>query len=150
LCDQPKVLFCPGSDQPVNAASELAKVGVNQAQCSYYYRHAGNTQLFDSPGTNATPAHIRLDALGDNRNGVPIRALAIDAIFLCPPDLELFNVKRRTHHRQKAADILFADGHTVTRQNSNARFTVDLQDYSELRDAFNRILKVLEQADAEQ
>src|SRR5262249_27072294 len=134
----------------VDADAELAKVGSTQAQGSYYYRHGGNTQLFDMPGTNATPAHIRLDALGDNRNGVPIRALAIDAIFLCPPDLEMFNVKRRTHHRQKAADILFADGHIVTRQNSNARFTVDLQDYSELRDAFNRILKVLEQADLEQ
>src|SRR2546425_2713831 len=39
LAAQPKVLFCPGTDQPVDTDAELAKVGANQAQCSYYYRH---------------------------------------------------------------------------------------------------------------
>src|SRR5262245_22755901 len=39
LARAPKVLFCPGSDQPVDAGGELAKVGVTQAQGSYYYRH---------------------------------------------------------------------------------------------------------------
>lgn len=149
LASQPRVLFCPGNDQPLDAQAELAKVGTNQAQGSYYYRHAGNTQLFDTPGVTNSPTNIRLDSLGLNRNGVPVRALAIDTIFLCPPDLEAFNVKPRTHHRQIAADILFADGHTVSRANRDARWTVDLRDYSELRDAFNRILKVLEQADLE-
>ena len=148
LCDQPKVLFCPGSDQPVNAASELAKVGVNQAQCSYYYRHAGNTQLFDTPDSSA-PEHIKLDHLGNNRNGLPIRALAIDTIFLCPPDLALFNVKPSTHHRQKSANILFSDGHVVSRPNQDARFTVDLRNYADIRSGFDKILKVLEQADAD-
>ena len=149
LSSQPRVLFCPGNDQPLDAEAELAKVGTNQAQGSYYYRHAGNTQLFDTPGITNSPTNIRLDNLGLNRNGAPIRALAIDTMFLCPPDLEVFNVKPRTHHRQKSADILFADGHTVSRANGDARWTVDLRDYSELRDAFNRILKVLEQADLE-
>ncbi len=144
---EPKVLFCPGSDQPVDAASELAKVGNDQAQGSYYYRHGGNTQLFDTPGNTNAPAHLKLDNLGMNRNGIPIRALAIDTIFLCPPDLAAFNVKPRTNHRQKFADFLFSDGHAVSQRNTDGSFTVDVRDYSQLRDAFNRILAVLEQAD---
>jgi prepilin-type N-terminal cleavage/methylation domain-containing protein len=151
LAAQPKVLFCPGSDQPVDADAELAKVGTRQAQGSYYYRHGGNTQLFDNPGaTNTSPDHIQLDNLGNNRNGLPIRALAIDTMFLCPPELAPFNVKPRTHHQQKFADILFSDGHSVSRQNKDGRFTVDLRDFSDIRDAFNKILKVLEQADTEE
>jgi prepilin-type N-terminal cleavage/methylation domain-containing protein/prepilin-type processing-associated H-X9-DG protein len=149
LCDQPKVLFCPGSDQPLDADAELAKVGNRQAQSSYYYRHAGNTQLFDSPATNGTPEHLQLDRLGDNRNGVPIRALALDTMFLCTPDLASFNIKPRTHHNQKFADILFSDGHVSSRPNREGRFTVDLSNYADIRDAFNKILGVLEQADTE-
>ena len=150
LAAQPKVLFCPSADQPLDAEAELAKVGRQQAQGSYYYRHGGNTQLFDSPGSSVTPEHIQLDRLGDNRNGLPIRALVIDTIFLCPPDLATFNVKPRTHHQQKTADILFADGHAVSRLNTAGRFTVDLNNYAEIYNAFSKILKVLEQADLEQ
>jgi len=148
LAEQPKVLFCPASDQPVIAEDELAKVGRLQAQGSYYYRHAGNTQLFDSPGVSVSPEHIHLDKLGLNRDGQPIRALAVDTIFLCPSDLATFNVKPRTHHQQKSADILFSDGHAASRPNTDGRFTVDLRNYADVRDAFNRILRVLEQADA--
>jgi prepilin-type N-terminal cleavage/methylation domain-containing protein/prepilin-type processing-associated H-X9-DG protein len=149
LSDQPKVLFCPASDQVLDADVELAKVGTSQAQSSYYYRHGGNTQLFDNPATNSPPDHIRLDDLGDNRNGVRIRALAIDTLFLCPPDLTSFNIKPRTNHRLRYADILFSDGHVASRLNSDNRFVVDLRDYSQIRDAFNKILSVLERADAE-
>lgn len=144
----PKVLFCPGSDQPVETDAELAKVGTTQAQGSYYYRHEGNTRLFDDPTQDLVPQHIQLDNLGDNRLGQPIRALVIDTMFLCPPDVAAFNVKPRTHHRLRFADILFADGHTASRPNQDGRFTVDVRDYSEIRDAFNKILSVLEQADA--
>jgi prepilin-type N-terminal cleavage/methylation domain-containing protein len=149
LSAQAKVLFCPGSDQPLDAEAELAKVGIYQAQCSYYYRHAGNTQLFDSPYSNSPPEHIRLDGLGNNRDGMPIRALAIDTLMLCPSDLSAFNVKPRTHHQLRFADILFYDGHSLSRRNADGRFTVDLRDYNELRNAFNKILQVLERADAE-
>ena len=149
LATQSKVLFCPGSDQPLDADTELAKVGKSQAQGSYYYRHGGNTQLFDNPLTNGAPAHIRLDSLGNNRNGEPIRALALDTMFLCPDDLAVFNIKQRTHHRQQSATLLFADGHAVSRPNGDKRFTVDVTDYSQLRSAFDKILKVLEQADTE-
>jgi prepilin-type N-terminal cleavage/methylation domain-containing protein len=149
LAAAPQVLFCPGSDQPVDAAAELAKVGTYQAQGSYYYRHGGNTQLFDSPNNNRTPDHLLLDNLGTNRLGRPIRALAIDTMFLCAPDLAQFNVKTRTHHQLKSADILFSDGHTSSQPNPDGRFVVDVRNYAEVRDAFNKILKVLEQADAE-
>jgi type II secretory pathway pseudopilin PulG len=148
LASQPKVLFCPGSDQPVDANAELAKVGVSQVQGSYYYRHGGNTQLFDSPGSTNEPDHIRLDSLGLNRRGVPIRALTVDSQFLCPPGLESFNLKPRTHHRQRVANVLHSDGHVVSRLNRDRRFTVDLQGYAEIHDGFNRILGVLEEADA--
>jgi len=149
LCNQPKVLFCPGSDQPLDADVELAKVGFNQAQSSYYYRHAGNTQPFDMPNTLLSAEHIKLDRLGDNRNGVAIRALVMDSQFLCPPDLEEFNVKPRTHHQQKLANTLFWDGHVASRQNRDGKYTVNLSDAGALRNAFDLILKALEQADAE-
>jgi len=149
LAKQPKVLFCPGADQPINAAAELAKVGSNQAQCSYYYRHGGNTQLFDPLSNTEPPEHIRLDALGENRVGVPIRALAIDTEFLCPPGLESFNLKPTTHHRQRLVNVLFSDGHTASLLNQDGRFTVDLRDYAQIDDGFNRILQVFEHADVE-
>ena len=149
LAAQPKVLFCPGTDQPVDADAELAKVGRYQAQGSYYYRHGGNTLLHDSPASTNAPSHLQLDNLGLNRNGQPIRALAIDSLFLCPPSLAVFNVKPRTHHQQRFADILYADGSVASRPNRDARLTVDLRNYGSLYDAFNRILSVLEQADLE-
>jgi prepilin-type N-terminal cleavage/methylation domain-containing protein/prepilin-type processing-associated H-X9-DG protein len=149
LGDQPKVLFCPGNDQPLDALTQLANVGKRQAQCSYYYRHGGNIQLFDSPYSNNVSDHLQLDRLGDNRNGRPIRALVIDTMFLCPPELAAFNVKPRTHHRQQVANILFSDGHAVGRPNKDGRFTVDVTDFSQIRGAFNRILQVFEQADTE-
>lgn len=147
LASARQVVFCPASDQPVNTLAELAKVGTSQAQGSYYYRHGGNTRLFD--GTEGPPPsdHLELENLGSNRNGRPIRALAIDTQFLCPPDLESFNVRPRTHHRQQLADVLFADGSVASRPNRQGRYTVDLRDYAALRDAFSRILEVLEQAD---
>jgi len=105
--------------------------------------------LFDGPATEA-PEHIKIEHLGNNRNGLPIRALAIDTIFLCPVDLAAFNVKPSTHHRQRFADTLFSDGHAVSRANNDGRFTVDLSNYADIRNGFDKILKVLEQADTEQ
>jgi len=149
LAGQPKALFCPGTDQPIDMDGELAKVGNNQAQGSYYYRHGGNTQLSDTPGTTNAQAHLQLDNLGLNRNGQPIRALALDAIFLCPSNLESFNVKPRTHHQQRYANVLYADGSVVCLRNQDRRLTVELRSNTDLYDAFNRILTVLERADGE-
>jgi len=144
---QARVLFCPGADQPVDAEAELAKVGRSQAQGSYYYRHAGNTRLFDPPGELPPPPFLQLEQLGENRNGQPIRALAIDSQFLSPPDLAVFNVRPRTHHRRNFVNVLHTDGSVVSRLNADDRFTVDLRDYGDIHDAFSRILGVLEHAD---
>jgi prepilin-type N-terminal cleavage/methylation domain-containing protein/prepilin-type processing-associated H-X9-DG protein len=149
IANQPKVLFCPSADQRVDADVELANVGAGQAQGSYYYRHGGNTQLFDDPYTNSVPDQPRLDRLGQNRNGVPVRALALDTEFLSPPSLGAFGVKQRTHHQQRGVNILFADGHVVPRDNKNGRFTVDVRDYGQVRSSFEKILQTFEQADLE-
>jgi prepilin-type N-terminal cleavage/methylation domain-containing protein/prepilin-type processing-associated H-X9-DG protein len=149
LASEPRVLFCPAADQPVDMEAELAKVGRTQAQGSYYYRHGSNTQLFDDPASTNPPPRLQLNDLGLNRNGQPVRALVMDTIFLPPPGLEGFNLKPRTHHQQKLVNVLYADGSVGSRPNRDGRFTVDVRDYAALRDAFNRILKVLEQADAE-
>jgi prepilin-type N-terminal cleavage/methylation domain-containing protein len=147
LADTPRILFCPGSDQSLDAGEELAKVGRFQAQGSYYYRHGGNTQLFDNPSSSLRPPQLQLLNMGDNREGRAIRALALDTQFLGPPDLESFNVKSRTHHQQKLVNVLQVDGSVVSRRNGDGRFTVDLRDYGDIHDAFNRILGVLERAD---
>lgn len=148
LSAKPQVLFCPGTDQPLDASVELAKVGKKQAQSSYYYRHGGNTALFDSPSTPVSQ-DIRLFNMGNNRNGVPITAIVMDTEFLCPTSLSTYGVKPRTHHRQKFADILFIDGHVASRSNDDGRYTIDVRDYSQLRSTFDKILKGFEQADKE-
>jgi prepilin-type N-terminal cleavage/methylation domain-containing protein len=149
LGSQPKVLFCPGSDQTVNVDAQLANVGIRQAQCSYYYRHGGNTKMFGSSAINSTE-HIRLDSLGDNRNGLPIRALVMDTQFLCNQAMATFGIMPSTHHRQRFTDILFVDGHALSRPNANGQFTVDLGNNFNLNNSFDAILKTFEQADAQQ
>lgn len=143
---QPKVLFCPGSDQKLDAEAELAKVGHSQAVGSYFYRHAGATQLFGNSAV-PVPEHIRLSNLGTNRQGSAIRALAVDSDFLCPPGLETFNVKTRTHHQERFVNVLFADGHASSLPNRDDKFNVDVRNYAELRQAFDKILGILEKAD---
>jgi len=150
LSSQPKVLFCPSTDQPLDTDLELSRVGVTQAQGSYYYRHAGNTQLFDNPYSPFVPEHVHLDRMGLNRNAQPIRALVLDTMFLAAPEMSAFNIKTRTHHQQKSVSVLFADGHVAAVANHDNRFTVDSQNYSELRDSFDKILKVFETADTVQ
>ncbi len=46
-------------------------------------------------------------------------------------------------------NVLYSDGHAVTLSNADARFTVNLDDYQSLTRAVDRILGVLERADAE-
>jgi prepilin-type N-terminal cleavage/methylation domain-containing protein len=149
IANQPKVLFCPSSDQPADANAQLAQVGHAQAQGSYFYRHAANTALFDTPGVPFVPAHILLDNLGLNRNGLPIRALAIDTQFLCSPALAAYNVLPSTHHRQAYADILFSDGHAATRPNTAGAFVVNLGSNVNPAEGFALILSVLERADSQ-
>jgi|SRR6185369_14811940 prepilin-type N-terminal cleavage/methylation domain-containing protein len=145
LANTPKVLFCPSSDQPVDADAELAKVGTTQAQSSYYYRHGGVTTLFHTPPTE--PEATRLENPGTNRLGKAIRALVIDTQFLCSFSVAEYNVKTRTHHKQKVADALFNDGSVKSLRNRDGRYTLDLRNNADLYDTFNRILRVFEYAD---
>jgi prepilin-type processing-associated H-X9-DG protein/prepilin-type N-terminal cleavage/methylation domain-containing protein len=149
LGQNPKVLFCPGSDQFLNADAQLTNVGIRQAQCSYYYRHAGNTNLFDGIGPVANPTHLQLNDLGLNRLGSPISALVIDSQFLCSTGMATFGIFPRTHHKQKSSNILFADGHVLSRANSSNQFTVDLTGTPNLYSSFSTILGVFEKADLE-
>lgn len=150
LTAQRRVLFCPGSDQPDSADEQLAKVGFSQAQGSYYYRHGSVTLMYDPPGS-ALPRseYTKLAQLGQNRDGKKIRALVIDSMFMPPADFASFGITTRTHHQQRFANVLYADGHSDSRPNTDRRFTVTLNSYSELMNAFSNILRVLETADAD-
>jgi prepilin-type N-terminal cleavage/methylation domain-containing protein/prepilin-type processing-associated H-X9-DG protein len=145
LAQTPRVLFCPGGDQPLDTEKELSNVGKRQAQGSYFYRHAGVTQLFYTP--SGPVPHLQLDNLGTNRNGKISRALVVDMNFISPPGLESFNVVTRTQHRRQVAQILFADGSVATRRNGDGRYTVNVGDYADLYNSFSRILSVFEAAD---
>jgi prepilin-type N-terminal cleavage/methylation domain-containing protein len=148
---QARVLFCPGSDQPLDTDAELAKVGKQQAQCCYYYRHASVAKQYDPPNVNVLkPDHIRLDRLGSNRNGRPIRALVTDTQFLVSDAFAPFSITPRTHHGQLLTNVLYSDGHADSLSNADGRFTVNLNDYQSLTNAFDRILAVFEQADVAQ
>ena len=148
LFESPGVLFCPGSEQPFDAHTELSKVGHGQAQSSYYYRHASVTRLFDPVGADVlSPQQIRLDNLGANRTGKPVRALVIDTQFQVPPEFDAFGIRPRTHHGEKLANVVYADGHAASLSNAGRQYTVTLDSSESLRDAFGQILGVLEKAD---
>jgi prepilin-type N-terminal cleavage/methylation domain-containing protein len=144
LSKSPLSIFCPGVDQPVDANKELAKVGIGQAECSYYYRHASGGDLSVEPGTD----HIRLASLGLNTNGDRIHALAIDVQQLANAELAMFGVRTRTAHKMTTANVLFDDGHAATLPNDDNAFTVDLG--SDPHSGFALILKALETADGRQ
>lgn len=141
LSEQPKVLFCPGADQPSEADRQLANVGHRQAQSDYYYRHASAALLSGKPDA----FYIRLSDLGKNRNGRRIRALVMDVQFLVHPSLEAFGVFTRTSHLRKTVNLLYADGTVRSADNSDDRFTVDVG--ARPYDALEEILKRFELAD---
>ena len=129
----------------------MSNVGFQQAQSSYYYRHASVTLPYDPPGVDVlSPAHIKIDRLGLNRNGQPIRALVMDTQFLVSPDFAQFGVVTRTHHRQQIVNVLFSDGRAVSVSNSDGRYSVALDDFQSLNNAFSVILGAMEQADVAQ
>jgi prepilin-type N-terminal cleavage/methylation domain-containing protein len=141
LAEQPKVLFCPGADQPSNAEVELSRVGKLQAQCDYYYRHASVAMLYGEP----EEIHVRLGSLGKNSDGRSIAALVMDTQFLADLSLEAFGVITRTNHDREAVNILMADNQVIRRDNSDDTFTVDIEAYP--YDALEKILAVFEKAD---
>jgi prepilin-type N-terminal cleavage/methylation domain-containing protein/prepilin-type processing-associated H-X9-DG protein len=142
---EPKCFFCPGTDQPVDAAKELAKVGKDQVQGSYYYRHGGNTNITDIGGLGVSAP--RLGALGENRMGQPIRALIMDTQFKCAPGLKGFGVTSRTHHKGKFSNVLYADGHVATVANRGNVMDVDISSGNNAYQSFNMILQKFEMVD---
>lgn len=134
-------LFCPGADEPRDVQAALAQVGVSQVEGSYYYRHASVVAL-SGP---VRPPQMKIDQLGKNRNGVPIRCLAVDTQFLCPSIMAMFKLKTRTHHQQRVVNALCADGHAKGFRNENNRYTVDIA--VSVYNTLNRILTVLESLD---
>jgi prepilin-type N-terminal cleavage/methylation domain-containing protein/prepilin-type processing-associated H-X9-DG protein len=142
LANSKRVLFCPGADQNSLADEQLANVGVRQAQCDFYYRHASGGSIYINPGVG----HIKLAALGMNNQGIPIRALAVDVNFLCDPSLAVFGVNQRTNHQRQFANVLFSDGHADGMDNRSGAFTVDAR--AGVGNSFELILSVFEKADA--
>ncbi|MCG3181027.1 MAG: hypothetical protein BIFFINMI_03394 [Phycisphaerae bacterium] len=142
LSNTPKVLFCPDADQRVDAEAELAKVGSAQAQCDYYYRHGSGGDMLHPSGTT----HIHLSNLGDNTRGRPIKAMVMDANYLCDPSLAVFHVIQRTNHRQENVNVLYSDGHVGTLSNADGKFTVDVG--ASPYDSFAKMLGIFENADA--
>ncbi len=141
LAQQPKVLFCPGADQPSEATEQLARVGSAQAQSDFYYRHASVALLTGTPKS----FHVRLSDLGRNSRGGPIAALVSDVQFLAHPSLATFQVKTRTSHRKLASNVLYAAGNVRTLSNRNDELTVDIGTVP--YDALERILAMFERAD---
>jgi len=142
LANCKRALFCPDADQNSLADQQLANVGLLQAQCDYYYRHASGGSIYVDPGTG----HIKLANLGLNNQGLPIRALLVDVNFLCDPHLAVFGVNTRTNHRMQTANVLFSDGHAEAFDNRSGAFTVDAR--ANVQDSFAKILSVFETADA--
>ncbi len=122
LAAQPLALFCPGADQKVETDDELAKVGQTQAQGSYWYRHASRISQFDP----VDKRRLRLSTLAENRNGDPMRALAMDSNFVVHEQLALFGVVTRTHHESARVNVLLRDGSAATRNNADGRYTADV------------------------
>jgi prepilin-type N-terminal cleavage/methylation domain-containing protein/prepilin-type processing-associated H-X9-DG protein len=141
LATTARVLFCPGSDQDNIADAQLAIFGKDQAQCDYYYRHASGGDAYAEPPTT----HLKLGALGNNSDGIPIRALAIDVQFIADPALATLNIYTRSAHDKKWVNVLCADGHVATLGNQDDRFTVDSRIF--LAKSFSFILKAIERAD---
>lgn len=126
LGTQAHVLFCPGSDQQTDADAELAKVGRRQAVSGFFYRHGSNTLLTAKQPLSTWDDHIRLDDLGDNRDGRPIRALTVDQNFLIDTPLPAWGIINRTNHGRRAVNAAYVDGSAVTLDNRDDAYTVDV------------------------
>ena len=148
LATQPRVLFCPGRDQKVDAAAEVAKVGKRQSQGSYYYRHNSKVGLTDDPN-ETQPLNIKLSNLGTNRLGGPISALAMDSQYIVSPEMAMFGVRLNTHHKRRLVDVLYSDGHVSAKNNRDGRFSIDLVNATGIHRSFDLILQRFEEVDSE-
>jgi prepilin-type N-terminal cleavage/methylation domain-containing protein/prepilin-type processing-associated H-X9-DG protein len=146
LASTPQVVFCPGADDPFDAQAELDAFGSTWSIANYYYRHGSNTQKSLFEPLDQRDDHIQLDALGANRNGMPIRVLFIDQNFKSTTPSSIFKVLRpRTNHRQNPVNAAYADGHAQSLNNDDKALTIDVG--SNPTNADSDILAVMEKAD---
>ena len=144
---RPEILFCPDPDQPFDAKRELERFGKSQSLSTYLYRHGSNILKTLSAPREQWNDHIRLQDLGLNRNGQPIRALLMDQNFVVNRPVPAFNIVTRTNHRRGRTNALFVDSHVETLNNGDDHFTADIG--SSLHAGPNMILTALEHADTE-
>lgn len=146
LSGQEEVLFCPGVEQRVifdNQRAALERFQRNpglpvQIQGSYWYRHGSRISL---PRAGDPPLRLRLDALGENTQGAPITALAMDSNFVVADGFLDFGITTITHHGVSMVNVLSADGSSQGRRNEAGRFTSDVGQLVQfgprfIRDAF--------------
>ncbi len=148
LSETPEVLFCPGTDDGMDAAEELAKVGQTQAVSGYFYRHGSNTL---SDATTPRPGrllddNILLRDLGLNRNGQPIRALLMDQNFKPGTGIPAFGVVKRTNHGSNVTQVLYYTGDVQRHRNDDEQFTAEVTGSVHLGPEM--ILRAFEEADA--
>lgn len=62
----------------------------------------------------------------------------MDTLFQCSDPLDQFNVRTRTHHRNRFANILYSDGHSESRANDDERYSVDVRDDGQLHESFSK------------
>jgi prepilin-type N-terminal cleavage/methylation domain-containing protein/prepilin-type processing-associated H-X9-DG protein len=144
LSNQPRVLFCPDTDQSSIADQQLAAYGRTQAQCDYFYRHASWTNL----NANPTPAdiNVRLGHLGENSRRHRIRAIVMDVNLIVPVELAGFGGYTRTcHGGGRNVNCLYDDGHVEKLDNTKDAYTVNV--VGQLHDAFAKMLTAFENAD---
>jgi len=141
----PTILFCPGTDEPVDAKRELSKVGKAQAISSYFYRHGSNSLATMNSPIDTWDDRIRLENLGENARGDRIRALVVDQNFLTDIPLPAYGIVVRTNHRQKRVNAGFADGHAETRHNPEKQYSVNVGRFPFTGP--NRIIEVFEKLD---
>ena len=147
LSDMPDVIFCPGADDEFDADIQLQRVGEDWAISNYYYRHGSNTQATLALPPERWADHIRMDDLGSNSNGEPIRALFIDQNFDAKGGAVFDVLKPRTNHSERVANAGFVDGHAESLPNENRRYTVDAGFFVSVADTL--ILRMMEWADEE-
>ena len=146
LAGDVNVLFCPGTDQPDLSAEEQSRFTRRQSLGDYYYRHGSRIALSDVVDP-PTGRNIRYASLGNNRDGKPVRALAMDTNYLLPLGTTNFQgINQRTNHDRRTTNVLYADGRAVTLDNSTGTYSIDSGPILYL--AFPQILKAFETADS--
>ncbi|MEE8170877.1 MAG: prepilin-type N-terminal cleavage/methylation domain-containing protein [Phycisphaerae bacterium] len=121
---QPKVLYCPADDtnDPAEELEKLERGADENVFSSYLYRQLDQT------------TRDRYDDLGHNATGTKSRALALDVNSLAPGDLG------RTNHLAKKVNIVFLDGHAISKDNVDDVFSLRGEDYAGFPDTVERRL----------